>query len=404
MGKATKILKEEFVEKENKIKSLFISHNQKVYKIGKEPVETLYEHYNWLFSEYESYFIRDIDSFKIKTKSKYNDSTHVLELFRHLLSKYPISKPFKNAWVMTKVNENRQYDNVNGTYKITRKIKKDNITMLSMLNNAIEEVDFRKWAICLANGGSLYKEYAKPFLTKKEVHILTNCPHDLTMLDAIVYSIAKSASSNEGVSLKLAQSKLSTFLKNDVSFWRRVITFFIENHDCKLEKLNDFIDFIQAKKQNEAQLFNMLNGCTLKSLSIKMEEWHRELGRAKILGNYSWKGFPIDNKKYEKRNLQDQEYTWIFKQILNTKDLAAEGTRMRHCVLSYKNKCIEGTASIWSLEQEKNGITAPKITLEISEDYRIVQARGFANRSPKTDELNIINEWSSDIGLTKNRY
>jgi hypothetical protein len=72
---------------------------------------------------------------------------------------------------------------------------------------------------------------------------------------------------------------------------------------------------------------------------------------------------------------------------------------MHHCVFSYKDRCIKGTCSIWSLTSEDMGVSKRRVTIEVNDYGRIIQARGFANRSVKSDERFIISEWAKKNNL-----
>jgi len=67
---------------------------------------------------------------------------------------------------------------------------------------------------------------------------------------------------------------------------------------------------------------------------------------------------------------------------------------MRHCVSAYAGRCIAGHASIWSLRRcTKDGIER-LLTIEVDEQRRAVQVRGFANRLAHADERNVLERWA----------
>ena len=262
---------------------------------------------------------------------------------------------------------------------------------------------FREWYICVATGGSFYKEYAKDIFTKKETHLFLNCSYDIAISEAMVYAVAKAAGSNDGQALRLAKSKLSNKQLSD--FWRGVIRFFAEHEPKNVAQMNDLVDYIHAKK-NENPNFTLFGaGHTLQSLLIKMEEWHRALQRVKILGDVRWDGFAVDNFMVVRKDKEDHEVQWNICQILDSKTLAAEGSRMRHCVLSYKNSCVKGEASIWQMVYtDYIGMSHHKITIELRSDGTIVQARGLANRAIRSDERHILNMWAAKEGFRISSY
>ena len=81
--------------------------------------------------------------------------------------------------------------------------------------------------------------------------------------------------------------------------------------------------------------------------------------------------------------------------------LFQEGLRMHHCVVTYKDDCVSGECSIWSLTSEYPiGRRNRGVTIELRNDGRIVQCRGFANRLPYANEVAICRRWAEDNGLT----
>jgi PcfJ-like protein len=81
-------------------------------------------------------------------------------------------------------------------------------------------------------------------------------------------------------------------------------------------------------------------------------------------------------------------------QLRTTADLVAETRAMHHCVASYAAKCIAGLASIWSLRRRAAGNTERLLTIELDRQYRAIQVRGFANRTPRTEERKLLERWA----------
>ena len=48
---------------------------------------------------------------------------------------------------------------------------------------------------------------------------------------------------------------------------------------------------------------------------------------------------------------------------------------------------------------EDMGVSKRRVTIEVNDYGRIIQARGFANRSVKSDERFIISEWAKKNNL-----
>jgi hypothetical protein len=367
MGRSTKQKIDKELQESKKIMNSFIVHNQNIKTKSKIIKEPIYK----ILLDYEKKFINNPSNYQLKTKSK-NEDKQLLEYVKFVFGKYPVCNPLLNNWIQQK--------NINDKYQQM----------------------FKDWYICVATGGSLYKDHCKDVLTKKEVHYLLNCSYDFSSKKAVVYSIAKANKSTEGNSLKISQSKIvdKPFFN---PFWKSVICFFAINETNNLAQLNDILDYVEHK-HNENTTFSMA-GQTVKNLLEKMHDWHRSLQRIKDIGNHSWNGCHIPDKTYTHTDSLGDDFTWHFHQIKNSKELAAEGNKMRHCVFSYRDKCINNSISIWSLSKTENyNLNSPKITIELRNDGTIIQARGLANRAPRNEERHIIKKWSTENGLSISSY
>ena len=86
----------------------------------------------------------------------------------------------------------------------------------------------------------------------------------------------------------------------------------------------------------------------------------------------------------EDPKVTDGEVHWTIQELLTSKELQAEGRAMNHCVSSYANNCLKGSASIWSM-QVSDGKTSPHrvMTVAVNNKSRVIsQARGKYNALP----------------------
>ena len=259
--------------------------------------------------------------------------------------------------------------------------------------------------MCVATGGSLYKEFTKFFLTKKETHLFLNCNQELDLCQTLVYAVAVAAGAPLGTASRLARSKLAL---EDLTcdFWLDAIRFFARPDHCPASssEVSDLVDFVRAQRAENRNFRLVGSGYSLHALQRRKEEWHRALARAKVLGNCQRDGAPLPDHQEHTKDIHGNEVVWDFKQILNSKDLGAEGTAMRHCVLSYRNDCVSGRCSIWSLALlDRYGERQRKITIELTNAGHIVQKRGLANRLPRSEENHVIALWARAMGLVDNR-
>lgn len=329
------------------------------------------------FSDYRIFAVRDPSTFVFRGKSR-NRVKQFIHLVRHTFEKYPAPKIFEQCWEAFLLKEKR-------------------------LNVSTDNIKFAEWYICVASGGSLYKEYTKDFLTKKETHIFLSAPSQLTVRQGLYFSIARAIGADVNLAFMIGRSKLAEKdFKNE--FWRNCARFFATHNPGSLNVLNDIIDYVNHRFAENCEYSLFGGGHTVESLIKQMHQWHADLRRVKVIGNYSWEGHGINDQTLVTK-INNEDKHWIFTQIKTAKELAAEGNAMRHCVYGYRDRCVSGSISIWSLSTgDEFGQKKRRATIELVNDGRITQARGVANRSLKPEERNIIARWASKNGLTFGSY
>jgi hypothetical protein len=74
---------------------------------------------------------------------------------------------------------------------------------------------------------------------------------------------------------------------------------------------------------------------------------------------------------------------------------------MAHCVASYKEQCMHGLSSIWSLSCECSiGRVENRLTIELACNRTIVQCRGLHNRGAYAEEIAVVKRWAADQGIS----
>ena len=284
-----------------------------------------------------------------------------------------------------------------------------------------DEIVLRKrWFIVAACGGSLYKEGAGAWLSRREVHAFLNPLGSVCFEEAIWQAIARSYSNDPGIALRIARSRIAQTPRAELGFWREVARFFCA-HPITVEEMNDFRDYLADCYRRDPEF--SLKGRTLASLGRLMHEWHRDLeaigrieaarraeaarararGRAlppEAAGGGSWPGAAIADWSWSptvKDRSKRQEHLVI--QLRSAADLVAETRAMRHCVASYAPRCIAGQASIWSLRRRAAGKTERLLTIELDRQRRAIQVRGFANRTPRAEERKLLERWAKARGI-----
>jgi hypothetical protein len=287
---------------------------------------------------------------------------------------------------------------------------------------APDEIILRKrWYIVAAGGGSLHREGAGAWLSRKEVHAFLNPPPRLGFEAAIWQAIARSYSNDPAIVLRIARSRIAQTPRAKLGFWREVVRFLCA-HPTTVEEMDDLRDYLAYCHRRNPEFG--LKGRTLASLVRQMREWHRDLeairrievarrraeaAQARARGQAlarepaddgSWPGAAIADWSWSpaaKDRSKREEHLVI--QLRTAADLVAETRAMHHCVASYAPKCIAGHASIWSLRRRAAGHTDRLLTIELDRQYRAIQVRGFANRTPRTEERKLLERWAKARGI-----
>ena len=88
---------------------------------------------------------------------------------------------------------------------------------------------------------------------------------------------------------------------------------------------------------------------------------------------------------------------WVrIRQLRSYAELLDEGRHLHHCVASYVQQCRRGRRGIYSLTFSGGRM----LTLEVTPDYQLVQARGKYNRRPTPTERHWLTHWLQKERLT----
>jgi len=397
MGKSSKLKQREAEAQEAAFKDRFAKLSREA-AFQPEPPPLLAE-----FARYRPHFVREPRDFMLRTRSS-SRSKQALEMARHLFGRYRVPRVLEQVW-STYVDAQP----VHGRQPLPGADRHADARLRQVRhlgNPNLKLIDFRDWFVCVATGGSLYKAHTQGLLTKKETHAFLGAPDSLDLCQAVVYAVARCAGAKDGDALRMARSKLSEKPFDD--FWFDAVRFFClpDHMPTSLVQVNDLTDYLSARRQEDASYRLLGTSQSLQAVLRRMEQWHRALARAKDLSGISWNGVALPDHTIEQKDPENKQLTvtWNFHQILTGKELASEGTAMRHCVFGYKTSCVRGECSIWSLTRtDAYGSKARRLTIEVTRYGNIVQKRGLANRLPRPDEEHVVAQWATKFNLENGR-
>lgn len=255
---------------------------------------------------------------------------------------------------------------------------------------------YRQWLVTIGQGGS-FARIAKPHLTSREAHVFLIAPTDNRIHENVWWAKLTAAGASEEAVRELI---------------RRIYTYyFFDDHDGRLAEMTQFFGRYCAEIE-PAEFGEMVDcaawlhrhepgfrmkGRTPGSMAKISKEWHAAMQRMNIRSLVTWPGLQISAWR-EYRN----DMLWEVSELRTNIEVLREGRAQRNCVFAYVPPCRSGKSSIFSLR----GFVEPtyqkevsRVTIEVDEKRRIVQARGYRNCQPTEEERGVMRGWARSKGI-----
>lgn len=276
----------------------------------------------------------------------------------------------------------------------------------------------QKWFIHLGTGQNMRTASDLPVsFTKKIAHHFCQAPENYSINEAIRWGQIHAWDGNAALCKAVNGSMLVRNFQNE-EFWESVIRWFIANPLLDKAHVGPICDYLENQKFTRQALPGPdgVNRLAVKQPNLSMKkrdpesllrsvhEWHRQLGREKKNAGQVWSPCGITPLDFVEGDVSKNWKKWTTVELLNSKELTAEGKSLSHCVSSYAFSCVNKRVSIWSLRYESHNTGLERrITIEIDlANRRIVQARGKFNCRPTEQETRVIERWARKelIGLS----
>ena len=285
-------------------------------------------------------------------------------------------------------------------------------------------LDLTPLAIHLGSGQSL-RSFAKlPLpLTKRLEHEMRQAPAHCTFQEAYRYAqlAVRDALDWWGVVLESRLGRQPLAAGDD--FWLGVFDFFRATPMVDSRQFGPVCDWIHQKRSvgfgpEPPQPGFSLKGRSLVSLLDQMTAWHRRLADNQRARHARHLGAPnpaVQARRYESPQLplstcwtglavpnfkSDVKGRARITQLTTYGQLVEEGRTHQHCVASYLDSCRRGRCGIFSLVVEGQ----PVITLEVTSEHLLVQARGRHNRTMTASERHWVTRWLGEARLAIAKY
>jgi hypothetical protein len=241
-------------------------------------------------------------------------------------------------------------------------------------------------------------------LTKRLEHEMRQAPAGCTFVEALRYAQLAIRDALAWFGPVLGSRMGREIEPRDDAFWLKVVDFFAAAGMVDAQHFAPVCDWIRQKRsvgigREPAQPGFSLKGRTMASILAQTEQWHRGLARLRHYGpnislTTTWVGLPIADF------VGGDEGRVRITQLTSYWQLLEEGHAHQHCVASYVQSCLKGRCGIFALTLDGER----QLTLEVTRDRILAQARGKYNRSMTADERHWVSHWLGEARLVQSKY
>lgn len=277
------------------------------------------------------------------------------------------------------------------------------------------------WFIHIGMGNNIRTAPHLPItLTKKMAHHFLQAPAHYSVNAAFRWAQIHALGGNKAVADAVAETRISRHFREQ-DFWLSVLRFFVDNPMLDTRHYGPIVDYIWHQKYEFQMVFVghgvaredpplqpnfSMRGRTPDTLLRHVDAWHRRLGKESRGGQSQWLKSKYDDFRYiegqaESRNMK----VWTIRELLNSKELVAEGRTQQHCVATYAHSCLAGSTSIWTMDLQTSYELEKRVTIELHLRTKTIrQVRGLRNRLASREELAVIRRWASQEGFRIGAY
>ena len=257
----------------------------------------------------------------------------------------------------------------------------------------------QNWFIHIGSGGSVRELDSPVNLTRRMTHQFMLRRNR----DSIAHNLRWVQVLGMGGDQVMARAVLSTRLGRHLDhdqFWKTVVLFLSSNPMIDPTQVGPVVDYVHHMRFAPRRVVRegggveeapppqpdfTMKGRSATKLLRQVEAWHGHLTRVKDVVFQSWQPCGVRPFELEEETAELGPVRWAVQELLSSWELAADGSAMGHCVVSYSDQCADGHTSVWSigLQREGDGTRENVLTVAVDPERRIVtQARGRHNMLP----------------------
>jgi len=245
-----------------------------------------------------------------------------------------------------------------------------------------EAIQRQEWFIRIGSGGSVRDLDTHVHLTRRMAHEFMlrsnreSVAHNLRWIQVL-------AMGGDQVMARAVQStRLGRHLDHD-EFWSTVVLFLATNPMIGPTLVGPVVDYVHHMRFAPRRVVREGSGVdeapppqpdfTMKGrratkLLRQVEAWHGHLARVDNVVFQSWQTCGLRPYELEDETPELGQVRWTVQELSSSWELAAEGTSMGHCVVSYSDQCADGHTSVWSIGLQREDGTEREAVLTVAVD------------------------------------
>ena len=259
---------------------------------------------------------------------------------------------------------------------------------------------FHPWVTFLGAGKSVRELRDMPLpYTRKMCHEFMQAPQSLDLKQALRYGQVKGFNGDNKLAFAVAHSWLGYKDFEYEPFWAEFIHLLVKSGMFDHNIIGPICDYLHAQLRGRA--ITSLKGMTLSSILRRSEAWHRDMAALRKFPRSNWdvSGYKL---KTWSEGPKASAITFEMVELVSTRQLATEGSKMGHCVATYAQSCEKGATVIFSLRKRRHGHLYERIaTIEVRPKLRrVVQAKARFNEQISFKARGLLGQWATLNNLT----
>ncbi len=273
--------------------------------------------------------------------------------------------------------------------------------VLYRLTNVLSDARTTHWVLWIIHGKNLRRISNLPFpLTRMMAHWTIQAPHYLLFEEALFYGRVRGLGGSAKLHERL-RSCFDQFYLFDDAFKGELLPFLVRHQNSlDLRELPALLGYLHHRyfENRQTETFQLTN-YSLPRLQNEMGVWYTTVESNPDYES-RYHGVSWSSSKFAAYESRGEKKTYQIVELTSYKDLCIEGKRLRHCVATYVEDCVEGWCSIWSLRVDVGQDSETSlVTIELGTERDIKQALGKHNSNPQSGYMSIIRAWAAQEGL-----